>query len=640
MSFLPYDDETASGWSWSLGLSAVVHVGIGFLLLTSSLPFASRPADIPDDEEEFTIVSIDVLKPVQVLEPEDISALDQNLDDTPELSPESSASLLPEDAVADLQEDLVEQDIPEVLEPELAEVAPVQEPEGLPDDMVPEIFDDLAALKDAEAVEPDLIEEVTLAPESIEPDSVATITEDIVADTVESLLATKPQTLSVIEETGPEEITADTIENLLDAKSETLVVPEVIELEEIALAVPLADSKIVEPNIPEVVPQDLVPEVFVEVVPIAPQDFLLTEDDFALTEENPLDAFSTSGGFGDAISPSDVFEADVVSLAPDTISAEAVVDAPPDPVVIEEVVIDQAPDPVPSEDVVTSEQIVAGTPALDPETIEDDSSLPETVSAPEIAEQQLALLAPEVTAPTRLAEPQSEMTSQDISPKEAVEPEVKRRPVIANPSPQMKGLGQLIRQIRAVPQQQCSLLLPRRSGSAGLGLAMIGVDDVALNAAADRVTSRVDADVARDLDIVDQRQCAVLDALRQSQSYPASRIGLAIENTSLKSGESLKARVLGAGGLNVVLLLVDDNGVVQDLTRFATLDGDVVVIDAPVARSGAPRSTLQMLVVLGSRSGGFALANQMGELAQDVFQSLPAEVLQASVFGMATFQVE
>lgn len=628
MSFLPYDDKTASGWSWSLGLSALVHVSVGFLLLTTSLPFASRPADIPEEDEEFTIVSIDVLKPVQVLEPEDISALEQTLDETLELSPETSDSLLPEDATTDLQEELVEQ--------ELAEVAPDQDAEGLPDDIVPEIVNEVAALKDEEPVEPD---QVALEPETIEPDLVATITEEITADTVESLLATKPQTVSVLEETGPEEIVADTVESLLDAKTEDLAAPEVIEPEEIALAVPLAEPEIVEPSIPEVVQEDLVPETLVEVAPIAPQDFLVTEDEFAITDENPLDAFSIDGGSGAALGPSDVFEEELIALAPDAISAGSIVDAAPDPIPIEEVVSDQAPDPIFPEGVVSSEQILVGTAVLESE-VADETSLPETVGEPEVAEEQLALLEPEVAAPTSLSEPQSDAAPQDPSPSEPVAPVVQRRPVIANPSPQMKGLGQLIRQIRAVPQEQCSLLLPRRSGSADLGLALIGVDDVALNAAADRVTSRVDADVARDLDLVDQRQCAVLDALRQSESYPASRIGLALENTSLKSGESLKVRVLGAGGLNVALLLVDDNGVVQDLTRFATLDGDVVVIDAPVARSGAPRSTLQMLVVLGGQSGGFALGDQMGELAQDVFLSLPPDVLQASVFGMATFHVE
>ena len=100
---------------------------------------------------------------------------------------------------------------------------------------------------------------------------------------------------------------------------------------------------------------------------------------------------------------------------------------------------------------------------------------------------------------------------------------------IATPSGQMRGLGQLIRQIRAVPQPQCSLLLPRRSQSAGLGLSMVGTDDIVLNAAADRVVARVDSTVQRNLEIIDLRQCAALDALRQSAAYPASRLGLALE---------------------------------------------------------------------------------------------------------------
>jgi hypothetical protein len=215
-----------------------------------------------------------------------------------------------------------------------------------------------------------------------------------------------------------------------------------------------------------------------------------------------------------------------------------------------------------------------------------------------------------------------------------------RPAVIAAPTPQMRGLGQLIRQIRAVPQPGCSLLLPRRSGSAGLGLSMLGADDVALNAVADRVTARVDAEVIRSLEVIDARQCAALDALRQSAAYPASRIGLALEETVLRSGDSLKARVIGAGGLNVSVLLVDDNGVVQDLSRFAALEGDTVVIDAPVARAGAARNTLQLLLVLGRRGGEFEMAGQFGELAQQAFSSLSPEDLDQAVFGMATFQVE
>lgn len=593
MSYLPFDDKHQGVWTSSLGLSALAHVGFGFLLLSSSVPFLPELAHTSEAEEEFAIVSIDVLKPVQVFEPEAISELDETLDETSVLSPEATDSLQPEDAGADLQADVIEQISPENLEPELVDVAPALEPEALLESTVPDTANDIAVIKEVLPDSAELQTLATLVPEIIEPEA-------IVADVVDDLLAAKTQPLIEVEEVAPQEI---------------------------ALAVPLAEPETVEPDRLEVVPQDLAPEESAHVIPTAPQEFLLEEDNFALTEENPLGAISGTGGFGEALGPSAVFEEDVVTLEPETLSLEP------------EVV--HTPDPVPAEEIAEVENNPPEPEAAEPVTLEADTVFepdPET----EIIGERLALLEPEATPPTHLqdADPQNEDLLPPTDQTAVDQPEVARPAVIANPTPQMKGLGQLIRQIRAVPQPQCSLLLPRRSGTADLGLSLVGADDVVLNGVADQVTSRVSADVVRKLDIIDARQCAALDALRQSASYPASRIGLSLEQTTLKSGDSLKARVLGAGGLNVALLLVDDNGVVQDLTRFASLDGDVVVIDAPVARSGGARTTLQMLVVLGGRAGDFALADQMGGLAQDVFLSLPAEVLQTAVFGMATFQVE
>lgn len=598
MSYLPFDDKHRSVWTSSLGLSALVHVGFGFLLLSSSVPFLPELAYTPEAGEEFALVSIDVLKPVQVFEPEAISELDEVFDETSILAPDSTDSLQPEDAGTDLQADVIEQTVPEIMEPELAEVAPALEPEVSDEGSAPETIDDIAALKEALPESAELLTVASLEPDSIEPEA-------IVADTVEDLLAAKPQIQVDLEDVAPQEI---------------------------ALTVPAAEPETVEADSLEVVPQDLKPEEPAQVIPTAPQEFLVAEDNFTISEENPLAAISTSGGFGETLGPSDIFQEDVVTLAPDTISLEPEVVHTPEPV---------APEVSAEVDNSLSEPEVVEPLAIEAETPTPDVAVeaePETDRAGE----QLALLEPEASPPSHIqdTDPPSEALAPPADQTAVVQPEVKRPAVIANPTPQMKGLGQLIHQIRAVPQPQCSLLLPRRSGTADLGLSLVGADDVALNAVADQVTSRVDADVVRKLDIIDSRQCAALDALRQSTSYPASRIGLALEQTTLQSGDSLKARVLGAGGLNVALLLVDDNGVVQDLTRFASLDGDVVVIDAPVARSGGARTTLQMLVVLGGRAGDFALADQMGKLAQDVFLSLPADVLQAAVFGMATFQVE
>ncbi|MFL4472326.1 hypothetical protein ACERZ8_21470 [Tateyamaria armeniaca] len=90
--------------------------------------------------------------------------------------------------------------------------------------------------------------------------------------------------------------------------------------------------------------------------------------------------------------------------------------------------------------------------------------------------------------------------------------------------------------------------------------------------------------------------------MRASDGYPANRIGLSLDTATLVSGDELTGRVLGAGGLFVTLLLVDDNGVVQDLAPFVSLDGNVPVFQAPVARAGASRATRQVLVAIGTQA--------------------------------------
>ncbi|MQQ10627.1 hypothetical protein GFB49_19410 [Epibacterium sp. SM1979] len=276
-------------------------------------------------------------------------------------------------------------------------------------------------------------------------------------------------------------------------------------------------------------------------------------------------------------------------------------------------------DTLPPQDVVSLD--TAGN-IQEPESVGPD--LPEdTIGAVDDAgtgSQQLATLLPEVVETGPLDTP-------------------RKAQIITAPNAQMRGIGQLIHQIRAAPQPQCGLLLPRRGSNGGLGLSMIGADDLLLNAAADRIVDRVDATVARHFDSIDLRQCAALDALRLSAAYPASRLGLVLEQSTLNSGDSLRARVVGAGGLNLTLLLIDDNGVVQDLSRFATIEGDVVEVDAPVVRVGTNRDTKQLLFALGHGEASFNLENEVGQLAQDVFSSLSTNLLEDSVFGMAAFQV-
>ena len=112
-----------------------------------------------------------------------------------------------------------------------------------------------------------------------------------------------------------------------------------------------------------------------------------------------------------------------------------------------------------------------------------------------------------------------------------------------------------------------------------------------------------------------------------------------MENTTLQSGDTLRARVVGAAGLYLTLLLVDDNGVVQDLARFTTIDGSEPVIDVPVARAGPARDTRQLLVVLGSADAPIDVSAGIGGEAEDAFASVPFDVLENAVFGVVSLDI-
>lgn len=212
--------------------------------------------------------------------------------------------------------------------------------------------------------------------------------------------------------------------------------------------------------------------------------------------------------------------------------------------------------------------------------------------------------------------------------------------VLPNPTTSDIAIGQLLRRIRATPQTRCTLILPRRaSGTPGAGIALIGSDIDQLDDVADRITDGLDFTPVQTREEIDQRQCATLDALRQTDSYPASRIGVAVDDTTLESGGILTGRIIGAGGLHLTLLLVDDNGVVQDMTPFVSLENGVPAFAAPVARSGPVRATRQILLALGTKDAPLDVDAQLGNVAQTVFVTIPGPVLREMVFGIATFDV-
>ncbi len=479
---------------------------------------------------------------------------------------------------------------------------------------------------DADIIE---IEEEPLIP----PDAIPLNPDEAVADELEQaddLLA--PEDAADL--LAPEDSALQPEDAALEPEAEEILAPEpeLLAPEPDVLA-PVEDTFAAldpEPETPPLAPE---PEAVAE-PEVAPLPFV-DPDEVVIEDLSPIDD-TVFSPLAEAVAPAP--EPDPTLLAPDAISPDVVI---PDTVIVEEdIAAVVLPEPtLPAPEILAPETEVAlPTPEVvdpEPEVIAPE---PEAV-APE----------PEVVAPDPEPEPETppevEEQSPEIAPEVAAEEApgsdgtIDGAPIIDTPSPAVRQIGALLQRIRATPAPQCTLALPRRAGADGVGVSFIGADVATLDALAARVVDGLDIAPTQTREVLDPRQCAMLDAVRLSGAYPASRIGLAVAETTLRSGDSLQARVVGAGGLFLTLLLIDDNGVVQDLARFTSLDGNEPVIDVPVARAGPARDTRQVLLVLGSPDGPIDLGNGIGREAQDAFSGLNADVLEGAVFGLVTFDV-
>ncbi|CTQ33345.1 hypothetical protein [Jannaschia rubra] len=206
------------------------------------------------------------------------------------------------------------------------------------------------------------------------------------------------------------------------------------------------------------------------------------------------------------------------------------------------------------------------------------------------------------------------------------------------PSVQDVSVGELLDRVAKVPGQDCTLALPRRAGADGAALALIGTDGGALDRLAQAILTGDLAATPQTRALIDPRQCHALDWLRGAPDHPATRLGLRLDATVVDSGTALTGIVQGVAGRYLTVLLIDDNGVVQDLGPFTTVAGNVARIDAPVNRDGPARDTRQIVVALTTRTAPSDLRDRMGRLAEDVFTGLPDDILRGDL-GVETVDI-
>jgi hypothetical protein len=73
-----------------------------------------------------------------------------------------------------------------------------------------------------------------------------------------------------------------------------------------------------------------------------------------------------------------------------------------------------------------------------------------------------------------------------------------------------------------------------------------------------------------------------------------------VAKTNLKSGETLEGTIEGVGNSSVQLLLVSEEGAVQDLSRYLKPAGDARSFNLGMQRAGAAGAQPQLLIAVTS----------------------------------------
>ncbi len=128
--------------------------------------------------------------------------------------------------------------------------------------------------------------------------------------------------------------------------------------------------------------------------------------------------------------------------------------------------------------------------------------------------------------------------------------------------------------------------------------------------------------------------------MREGSRYPTFPLAIAVQTDAVTSGDRLVGALQGAQGRYVSMIVIDDNGVVQDLGAFLSFSGDTVTFDVPMSRFGPARDTQQLLMAMATSARPVAMDTHNGFLAAEFFPVLRETVDRNTPLAMIPFRLQ
>jgi len=263
-------------------------------------------------------------------------------------------------------------------------------------------------------------------------------------------------------------------------------------------------------------------------------------------------------------------------------------------------------------------------------------------------DDETALLgaAPLMIAPERLTampvQPQDTvaMTPVVLTPLNAPAPaQTPAAPATPAPESQDPVMSQLVQKIRDRLGDPCLVAFPQRKSGGDPVVLVVADNDRVINTFADAVLNDAQAPIEHRPILVDTRQCPALNMARENPGYPSFGLSVKLRSPIVGNGGHLVGTINNIAGLYTSLLLIDDNGVVQDLRRFTSFAAGRAEFDVPVTRPGAARDTSQILMVIATQTRPKTIALRAGHLAKTFFSDLQDELGTGFLLALVPFEV-
>ena len=192
---------------------------------------------------------------------------------------------------------------------------------------------------------------------------------------------------------------------------------------------------------------------------------------------------------------------------------------------------------------------------------------------------------------------QSESEVQDSGEKLALATPIVQQHV---PQPQRPAAIDVARAVSDFSGGSCFLAVSRQDAPDRWKVTSYGAATAVLDAFANHLKAKVPAAVALNRRSLQMAQCAAIDFANGFVAKARGSFVFATDNRRLVAGDRLSATISGFTQKWIYILLVDDEGVAQDISQFAVVSGGGIRLDVPVHVRGDGHAKTQLLFALSS----------------------------------------